>query len=508
MSFPTGSPRGSTTSPPTGVPDRGSRSAFAPVRSEPLPFLASGPATAVAGAVLTLACVVVASTSVPAAVAAVLAAVGICVTAARPDLAVLLVVWTVPLVPGFARGAVVPGLKISEVLVVGVAALVLLLAGYRGDARYQAVDWLLLAFCGLGLVLGVGQSLLRGSALDAESLGVLVAPLQFFLLLRLVRIALPGERARILALRGVLGGSLLVFVTAAAQTAGFGPVTGVLTTLTRAVFDGRATGPFAHWHDLAGYAFVVVVLATALLVTPGQRVAPRWVLAATVVAGVGSLALSLTAIATIGTVIALALLAVQTRTVARMALLGAGAALVGAVVAGPALFTRITNELATTTAGSALDPTSFLPQSLGYRWQVWTEQTIPALVPYLSFGFGPGLPSDVQWEYTESLYLTLLLRGGIPLLVLFCFLLLVVWSGARAARTDPVPEVRALALTLVCAVPAALVMNTTNPYFVNNGLPQVFWLLVGLLATRSALEPGRPAAPVEVPGHRHLVVVP
>lgn len=457
--------------------------------AHPLPAL-------LVGVLLTAATVVLAVTVSPlAGVAGVVVAAGVGLAAVRPDLAGLVVVWLAPLTPGLARGLVIPGLKVSELVIVGASTVVLVASGRRAYARFGAVDWLFLAYAGATLLLGLADVVNHGLPLNGDTLGALLGPLQFFLLFRLVRVTLVDLASRARALRGLLVGSLVAAALAVAQSAGVGAVTRPLAQLTGADYASRALGPYSHWHDLAGYGFLMVVVAAALLLTHPQQVVPRWLAIAALLASAASIVTSLTMVAMLGTAIALVLLARRTGRGLQLLGIAVTAVVLGAVTAGDAFVGRLRTQFDSPAVGSSSGTSGgLLPQTISYRLDVWLHQTLPNLEPYLAVGYGPQLPDAVVWRYTESMYLTLILRGGLVLLVIFLALFAAVWILARAqARADD-PAVRALGLAMVGIVPAALVMNLINPYFTNDGFPHLFSILAGLLAVTGADVTARPAA--------------
>ena len=420
------------------------------------------------------------------ALVAVLAALGLLV---RPALAGLALVCLVPLLPGLARGLLVPGAKISEVVVFGASCLVLLICGRRGRVPFGGLDLLVLAYVLATIGLGVLDMRLHAVPLDLDTATTLFAPVQYLLLFRAVRVSLPTAELRRIALRWALYLSTVMSAVALAQQVAGGAVNPVLVRLTSsdAALGGTSTGLFAGKHDLGGYLIVVVVLASGLLLTPGQRVLPPvrlWAVLA--LAGV-ALACTVAFASVGGAVLGIALMARRRK---RLAPAMTGLVVVGAATAvlfGPTLFSlgdrQFTSPPVVTSTTSA--PT-WLPQSLAYRVAVWHDQYLPALTPHLLTGYGPTLPPDIDWKYTESAYLSLLLRGGLPLLLVFGAVSLALYARARRAEGDADPAQRALGLAVAALVVVLTVIDVTNPYILNSGLPHLFWALAGLLAGPTA----------------------
>jgi hypothetical protein len=95
-------------------------------------------------------------------------------------------------------------------------------------------------------------------------------------------------------------------------------------------------------------------------------------------------------------------------------------------------------------------------------------------------GYGPELPPGALWQYTESQYVTLLLRGGFPLLIIYGLLNWTLFAEARRrSRWQGVDRVigRTVEALTVILVPMLVLDN----YFINSGLAELWWILAGLL---------------------------
>jgi hypothetical protein len=156
---------------------------------------------------------------------------------------------------------------------------------------------------------------------------------------------------------------------------------------------------------------------------------------------------------------------------------------VAALVGGPFLFTRLNQELSSS-AGSSRP--AGVPQTLDFRFEVWSSQYIPAIEQRPLTGYGVELPSSIHWVYPESEYVSFLMEGGLPMLALFALLAWAMVERARAAARSSDPLEQALGRALLVIVVAALVMNAIWPYLSNGGLPQVLWCLFAIASPRLA----------------------
>ncbi len=130
--------------------------------------------------------------------------------------------------------------------------------------------------------------------------------------------------------------------------------------------------------------------------------------------------------------------------------------------------------------GKVVARASVVPQTLQFRWEVWTGQYVPAIEQRPLTGYGDVTPLSVRWPYTESQYVTLLMQGGLPLLLLFGALTWAMVRRGRACARSPDPVDQALGRTLVVSVVALAIMDIVWPFMSNGGLPQVLWAMLAL----------------------------
>jgi O-antigen ligase len=149
-----------------------------------------------------------------------------------------------------------------------------------------------------------------------------------------------------------------------------------------------------------------------------------------------------------------------------------------AFVFGPLLSARYHEQFMTY---APVKERPYLPRNFNFRIDVWTTEYVPVLRRNLTTGYGPDLPPDLSFRYTESVYVTLLLRGGLPLLCVYVGLMLALAVPARDLWHDTTADVRALAQAVFLAVVLIVFMQMVTNYFVNSGFPFVFWVMAALL---------------------------
>jgi O-antigen ligase len=423
----------------------------------------------------------------------------------RPATAVLGVVAVAPVICALKRGLLVPGLRPSEVLVAGVAVPVLLFAGSRVPIRWRLFDAMALLYVVGTFALGAGDMLARRSAFTAELNGQLIGPLQYFLLYRSVVVALDTSELRRQAMRLLLFGSIPVAITALLQFFNVGSARPFIKSVVSSVAassvrytDGglpRATGIMDHWHSLGGYMLVIILLCAGLLLHPRQRVMSRGSLMVVLGFVVLGITLTLTLGPIIGAVVgSIGLGAATGRSRKVMGWLATGA-LVIVVLLGPFFAARLDQQFESRVGqASGAGGPSFLPQTLRYRVEVWQEQYLPLVADNLLTGYGPGLPPYVNWRYTETLYVTLLLKGGLPLLAIYAGLMYAAWLLCRsvASSSRASPDDRCIARVGLTLILILIPMHLINPYFANTGLAHPLWILFGLVAAAAGQLSKRP----------------
>jgi hypothetical protein len=404
----------------------------------------------------------------------------------RPVTAALVLVAVVPAVAGLARGLPVPGLRPSEALIGGLAPIILLVRSSRTAPPWRALDWLALLYVLTTVVLGSVDLLTRHAPFSMSNLGTLLGPVQFLILYRAVASTLVTPERRALALRLVLLASVPISILTLLQQFNIGPTRAFITTITgtdiysTVTQEGipRATGPFPHWHQLGGYLMIVLLIGVATLIEKRREVLPKWGLIAVLVPASLALLQTVTASPIIGFLVGSLLLAWWAGKTGKVAVWLVVAAAVLGLAFAPLLGSRASQQFQTShQTGSS----GAVPQTIGYRYQVWQTEYVPLLSGRLLTGYGPDVPQQLNFPYTESLYITLLMRGGIPLLLVYAALMCAfVAAGARAGRSDD-PERRIAGRVLVVVVGVLIFIHLLESYFVDSGPPQLMWLLLGLM---------------------------
>jgi hypothetical protein len=398
----------------------------------------------------------------------------------NPAAGVFLLAGFTPIISALRRGLIVPGLRPSEVLVVWLAPLVIL-GARRPIPRWGALEGLGLLYAATTCGLGVLDVWARGGQFTQDNIGQLIGPFQYLVLFRAVRVGISTSSDRNTTAAIVLLSSVPVAILALLQ--GFGArwahhLEVSLTGVDLGHLD-RATGLFTSWQVLAGYLFIVGVLAAAAFAFRARHILRAPVALAVLVVDCAALARTLTIGALIGWLIGCVIVMILARRVhvtrsQIVVLLCLGIGLIGIVFAA-----RFHQQYGS--HGS----TSLVPRTISDRYAIWAHQYIPSLSGRWVTGYGPGIPADVGWKFTESVYVTMVLRGGLLLLAVYLALMAAFIDVARRARAQSA-ELRALGGGVLVAVCLLFPLQVIATYFTTSGLPEVLWIVLGLVVAGSA----------------------
>jgi PST family polysaccharide transporter len=330
---------------------------------------------------------------------------------------------------------------------------------------------------------GVLGALLLHERLSLSEWGTVIGQLQFFILYRSLRVTLRTREQRHLALRWLFISAGVVALLAVFQEIRVPTVASFIHRLTGSVSPSgpggivRATGPFVNWASLAGYLVPLVLVALCLGLGNVVRSHKKSVFSFALL-----LLLALFFTAELSVIICfligacvLGLRYGRGRTVMKWLAL---ALAVMAVGAGSFLAHRLGAQFSTT-AGTGRP--AFIPQTLGFRWQVWTGQYIPAILQRPLTGWGVILPHSIRWPDSESQYIGFLIEGGVPLLVMFGFLFDGMIREAKRVTRSLDHVDRALGEALLVTVVLMGVVNFIWQFLSNGGMPQMLWCLFALL---------------------------
>jgi hypothetical protein len=404
-------------------------------------------------------------------------------------IAALVLVATTPILAGVKRGLPVPGFRLSELLTVLLGGFVLAACGRRSLTRLTTLDWLALAYAAATLILGSIDLLRRDAPFTSDDVSGLVGPIQYLILFRAVSVTSDGieQRRRIVGV--LLLASVPVALLALLQSLQIDAFVDFGVHLTgsdyRPLFDNmgfvRATGTFPHWQVAAGYFLVIGLLGIATLARRGHRILDERLLFAVVVLDVAALLRTVTAGASTALAVGGFVLALASGRL-RNPFAWPVVAVLLALIVGGSVFAPRYNEQYQSGESNGATAHGIVPRTIVYRYELWRDQFLPVLEDRWVAGYGPDIPPDATWKYTESVYVTMLLRGGVILLAIYLALMLrLAVGGRRLVRAGPPVDV-VVGSAVIAIVAVLAVTQIIATYFTTSGAPQVVWTLAALVA--------------------------
>ncbi len=250
----------------------------------------------------------------------------------------------------------------------------------------------------------------------------------------------------------------------------------------------RATGLVGHWTG-SGFYFCTALAAacTALVLCKRQgfRVPPVTMisLVAAVFGAVSSL--TITVVLTALVVVIMTLVVVGVRA-------GRIAALLGLVAVVYFQFGDYLSErLEQQTAHRSEYVPAWVPNTIAYRWKIWTEQTIPMIRERPWSGWGTNVynsadrPRQLVWGSAESQWFGGAISSGVVVTAMLAATLLAALILVARGSTK---ENGRWKLPMVGLLVSVLLASFTVPLFTNRGLPIGIWVLFGVvLAVDAAL---------------------
>ncbi|WFR73548.1 O-antigen ligase family protein [Prescottella defluvii] len=308
-----------------------------------------------------------------------------------------------------------------------------------------------------------------------------------------VRIVCRSEDDIWAAARGFVAPAALVSIIAVLQIMDFPGLNQVLAAHVNSGglearldkgWDIRATSTIGHWTALGGYLCGISALVGAQMIRNRSRAHPNGRLGVLLILVVFAQVATLT-FATIALNLSIALYALY-RIKIRISILVVGgiAALAVWVAVGSLIASRVDKQLGG--PEYAAKSYSWLPQSVGYRVDVWINESIPAAMERPFTGWGSSTyqrigteaaSSYLRWISPESEWMRTAVSYGLIVLALQLMLLYCAWRYiSRAARNS---SGRAMAPFIVFYV-GILIISFIHPHLTNRGVPLVLWFIVGI----------------------------
>jgi O-antigen ligase len=424
----------------------------------------------------------------------------------QPPRLLWILIAIVPAVSGTARGLVVPGLKLSDVLVLVLVLLVLV----RWRLGVRLLDPL---GCTLAIYAAVYAATTYANFLERPGLenGLLfkeaVAVPQYLLLYAVVFTVSYHSGDLRAWIYPSLVVAALVGLVAVLQFFEFPGVRAILTAITGNTEivqpldwkgPARATGPFFSWHALGMYLAVHAALAFAVLFrsSPSRRV--RWAVSFCLLFIVLGIAAALTSTPIL--IMAVVLFVLYGRSVTAKVAIAVAAFSIAACVY---LLTPFGLEIATRLTEESPEGT------FAYRIMVWTRDFLPLVEAHPWDGYGPFGVDDRIFPYPESMYIYTLMAGGVLLFASFvAFSVYAIFAMLAARRlSKAAPLVRAVGTAMAIIMTLLLVAQVVHPYLADAGGAEIIFISLAAVAGQASRERiGRPRIPDDSVVDRSLTV--
>lgn len=420
----------------------------------------------------------------PAAIAGVLAAAAIVLRLPlRPIHLVYGLVFLTPFTAAMPRGQIVPFLTANDVLVIlaTTVALVYTLMEKRNGFLPRPLMLAIIAFV-LGTCLGpVVLYQLRGDTLALDDIFSLVSPLKYLLVLWLFAIVPKTAEERAGLVRMMVLSAGVVAIIGLLQAAGIDPVVNLINSVypseqtSRSLDVGRVTSVLGAWNSLGLFLLSTLLIIAATIV---DQTSPRrrreWVF----VAGIVLICLLATNLYSglLGAALGLVLIKTSDPRGLRSLVPLVVVALLGSVALLPTIVNR---------AEAQFTGDSWIPQTLRFRYEVWTRYFIPEIAQQPLLGVQPTF-EEVEFPHPESQYIYYLYRSGILSLIGHVVWMIgtVVWLVSARRREPPGPSRnvnRSLALVSIVLILVSSLIGLINPVFTYTASMTFFWMILGLI---------------------------
>ncbi|MBD3236426.1 MAG: hypothetical protein GF330_06970 [Candidatus Eisenbacteria bacterium] len=400
-----------------------------------------------------------------------------------PHLAPALVLLLVPLVSGMPRGGWVPLLRPNELALAFVfgAYLLALLLGRKQRIETTFLDRAFLIFLLGRSVLPLVVHPLATVGDPSQLVKFFLAPLQYFLLYRLIQGTAHRRADLMLLIRVMLLGGVIVSLVGILQAARVPLVEDFLRThypsnkpIYTFLHSSRVTSLFAGGWNVCAF-YLSQILLVAIAVHPFERPGlPRALVAGSAVLIALVMGLSFSFATTLTLLLALGYFAVQRRRLRSFLLRALPLVVLFAIVVALFFAGPLRERMGMQFRGT------LIPVTLLTRVAFWAEFAWPAVRDSLLFGIGP---SRFDWLTAESEYVFLVANCGLVGLAVFFGFIAYVWRRMRAVirSLGPLTFEGTLAVLGLALFLQNLVASLSGHYFEYSGAAETLWAIWGMV---------------------------
>lgn len=379
--------------------------------------------------------------------------------------------------------------------VVVIVALFVVLCAERRQLfliRLTSLDVALTVFVAVRILTDVTNSATLDVALPIPALADWVIMLLAFFSARSV-VNSPTELVTFL--KYFLAPSYFVAAVGVFQIAGVELINSLVGTFTRSAgldnrialgwTELRATSTIGHWTALGGYLVVMIAGSCALIAytaTCDRKKVWRYVAGLNVLMG-GLLSTATFAPIMAGVVVILFTILLYFRRIESLLLTGVPA-LAFLYLMYPVLSDRYDKQ--TYETAPAATQYAWLPESMGFRMNIWVTEAIPAGLRREFVGWGSWVysriggsaaPPELRWPSPESEWIRTFVTGGWLLLgaeVVLLFIL--IFTVARISKRHG-----SWLQPVLLGIVGLVIISTVHSHFTNRGVPLALWPIAGAI---------------------------
>ena len=309
------------------------------------------------------------------------------------------------------------------------------------------------------------------------------------------RLVISGTDEAVAFLRNLTAPAVLVALIAILQIAGMPGINELLVAHVNSGglvnrLDGgwaiRATSTIGHWTALGGYLCVAIAARCVVMLRTSTPSRVDWTVVTILVVGQLATLTFATIAVTVATLITILLLK-------RVSLFRVGSLLVGLLFLWLMSGSLLTERIEKQAQGSASlgEAYSWLPESVGFRVNIWVTETIPAIAdrPFVGWGIaayrflGTGrVPDSLRWISPESEWMRTAISSGVIVLAIQVALLFSVWRMFKRSQDVFGPR---MLLPVMAMYVGLIVISTIHSHFSNRGVPLILWPLIGVVTALS-----------------------
>ncbi len=275
---------------------------------------------------------------------------------------------------------------------------------------------------------------------------------------------------------------------------------GGLESRLLAGWDIRGTSTIGHWTALGGYLACISAAACIELLLADHshtvKLRPILVLGASLAGQVTTLTFATIAVAV--AVVVVTVLRMRVRP--SLVIVGVGVATGGWLVFGQKIAERVANQSGQSVY--AVQEYAWLPQTVGYRLNIWMTETLPAILQRPVTGWGSDVyaakakgwfesPASLVWVSPESEWMRTLVTVGVAGLILQVILLVAVATALFKSRSAFPKSAMAPIATLFGGL---LMISSLHSHLNNPGVPLILWPLLFAVIAAAQQEQARASA--------------